>query len=656
MVIYPPLDAAKHEIRLVRLLRPLAEHAKSPVRDIALELRTVSLDDGVSYAALSYVWGNPADTEKIKINGCPSVVTRSLHNALEQFHKKDFRSWLWIDAMCIEQSNLAEKNHQVKMMGDIYSGAEVVYMWLGLGTEDTDVVMDLVSRFGPGLHAGGALDLGVKWGAISRLVQEISAAFPEDDDYDEQGYEDVPEGWGLGVAVYGLRRKVYKTQGPICRGLEGILTRSYWSRIWIIQEVVLAPRAVVMVGTRSAPVELFDATLFTMDRTAIVSSLGLGGTACLVLSLGTRRTCGREDFARPRLQDLLWERRVASGRPHYAASDPRDLVFGILGLLSEEEKRVLRADYAQSYVDVFAQATRTMLRTGEKGRGDFLFCLADLPPGNPDGPLPTWVPDWREVGARGIRTWGVNDARKFRAARDRPQPSREPGDYLDVSRILRRRGCLVDKITDVMEAPEWIGVDSYEPPRQPDVDQWFRAIAAFVRLGPDSGPAESYVWRTVSNGKGHELIHTLPCDCRLAETEGAAALFRKIVRVESIDHESLTAEQIAYIRRDINLFLEHGGPSESQDVEQIARRWRQRVGNMNRRRTLFKTAKGMFGLCHVGAAIGDVVTLVWGVESPIILRPRDERSFYFRGDAYVDGIMQGEFLDTKPRETEFVIH
>ncbi|KAK2746390.1 hypothetical protein CKAH01_18215 [Colletotrichum kahawae] len=506
-------------------------------------------------------------------------------------------------------------------MGDIYSGAEVVYMWLGLGW-----------GLDSGLHAGGALDIRVKWGAVSRLVQEISAAFSDDNDDDEDSDKDVPEGWGLGMAVHRLHRKVFKTQEHIRRGLEGILTRSYWSRIWIIQEVVLARRAVVVVGTRSAPVELVDATLFTMDRTAIVSSLGLGGTTCLVLSLGTRRTCCREDYALPRLQDLLWERRVASCRPHYAASDPRDLVFGLLGLLSEEEKRDLHVDYAQSYVDVFAQATRTMLRTGEKGCGDFLFCLADLPPGNPDGPLPTWVPDWRE----------------FRAARDRPQPSREPGDYLDGSRILRRWGCLVDKVTEVMEAPEWICVDSYEVPRQTNVDRWFRSIVAFVGLGPDSGPGEGYVWRTVSNGKPHELVQTLPCDFRLLETEGLAALFRKIVRVESIDHESLTAEQTACICKDSNLFPEDGGPLESQDVEHFARRWRQRVGNMNRRRTLFKTVEGMLGLRHVGAAAGDVVILVWGVDSPIILRPRDEWSFYFRGDAYVDGVMQGDFSTPNP--------
>lgn len=557
--------------------------------------------------------------------------------------------------MCIEQSNLAEKSHQIKAMGDIYSGAEVVYMWLGLGTEDTDSVMDLVSRFGPGLHDGGALDMGVKWVAVSRLVQEISASSPNGgDDHDHE--KDAPGGWGLGTAVYGLRREVYKNQEPIRRGVEGILTRTYWYRIWIIQEVVLARRAVVVVGTRSAPVELFDATLFTMDRTGIVSSLGLDGTTCLVLSLGTRRTCGREDFVPPRLQDLLWERRASPGRPHYAASDPRDLVFGLLGLLSEEEKRNLRADYAQSFVDVFTQATRTMLRTGEKVRGEFLFCLDDLPPGNPDGPLPTWVPDWREVGARGIRTWGVNDTRKFRAARDRRQSSREPGGLLDGSRILRRRGCLVDEVAQVMAAPEWIYMDNYTVPDLPDVDQWFQSIVAFVGLGRDPGPGESYVWRTVSYGKAHELVHNLPCDCRLVETEGVAALFRKIMRVEGVDHESLTAEQTACIRKDSNLCLIDSGPLKSRDVEQFASRWRQRVGNMNRRRTLFTTQKGMFGVCHVGVEAGDVITLVWGVDSPIILRPRDEGGFSFRGDAYVDGIMQGEFLDTKPREKEFVIH
>ncbi|OHE92118.1 hypothetical protein CORC01_12573 [Colletotrichum orchidophilum] len=83
MVIYAPLDAAEHEIRLVRLLEPLAEHAERPMGALALELQTVPLDDGMSYAALSYVWGDQVDTMKIEINGCPSVITRSLHSALD---------------------------------------------------------------------------------------------------------------------------------------------------------------------------------------------------------------------------------------------------------------------------------------------------------------------------------------------------------------------------------------------------------------------------------------------------------------------------------------------------------------------------------------------------------------------------------------------
>lgn len=69
--------------------------------------------------------------------------------------------------------------------------------------------------------------------------------------------------------------------------------------------------------------------------------------------------------------------------------------------------------------------------------------------------------------------------------------------------------------------------------------------------------------------------------------------------------------------------------------------------------------KGMFGLGHVAVRSGDVVTLLWGFKSPIILRPRDESEgggYTFVGDAYVDGIMYGEFLETSPAHEDFEIY
>lgn len=59
---------------------------------------------------------------------------------------------------------------------------------------------------------------------------------------------------------------------------------------------------------------------------------------------------------------------------------------------------------------------------------------------------------------------------------------------------------------------------------------------------------------------------------------------------------------------------------------------------------MFKTTEGMLGLGHVAVRSGDVVTLLQKSATPMILRPRDRGGFTFIGDAYVDGIMHGEFL------------
>lgn len=64
----------------------------------------------------------------------------------------------------------------------------------------------------------------------------------------------------------------------------------------------------------------------------------------------------------------------------------------------------------------------------------------------------------------------------------------------------------------------------------------------------------------------------------------------------------------------------------------------------------------MFGLGHLEVEAFDILTLIWGVRSPIVLRQRADGGFYFRGDAYVDGIMHGEFLATCPAHEQFSIH
>ncbi|KAJ0280720.1 hypothetical protein COL940_006040 [Colletotrichum noveboracense] len=123
---------------------------------LSLKLRKVLLDDNeTSYSALSYVWGSPIETQQIEINGRLFYITENLNDALWQLHRNGVDPWLWIDAICIQQSDLAEKTHQVGMMRDIFSNAATVYIWLGPGTEEADQAMDLISKYGPRLYASG---------------------------------------------------------------------------------------------------------------------------------------------------------------------------------------------------------------------------------------------------------------------------------------------------------------------------------------------------------------------------------------------------------------------------------------------------------------------------------------------------------------------
>ena len=152
------------------------------------------------------------------------------------------------------------------------------------------------------------------------------------------------------------------------------------------------------------------------------------------------------------------------------------------------------------------------------------------------------------------------------------------------------------------------------------------------------------------NGGNHEpSIH-----------EDVAYIVRKIFRGEHIDTDRVTERQREYIRNGLYVLATMQPHLKTLDQQLAFHREeiREYAGFMSYGRTLFRTGKSMFGAGHLAIRAGDIVTLVAGVRSPIILRPRavcDGGGFTFVGDAYVDGIMQGEYLKTMPAFEEFEI-
>jgi hypothetical protein len=139
-----PLDAALREIRTVLLL-PSAD----PEAEIQGELvrRRLGYDRSLTpYSALSYVWGERINPRIISINGATVFVTPNLFAALKRFRHATQTVELWVDALCINQDDIQERNAQVGFMGEIYKNAHEVLMWLGEEAEDSSLGFEMVKR------------------------------------------------------------------------------------------------------------------------------------------------------------------------------------------------------------------------------------------------------------------------------------------------------------------------------------------------------------------------------------------------------------------------------------------------------------------------------------------------------------------------------
>ncbi|KXH41454.1 hypothetical protein CNYM01_02639 [Colletotrichum nymphaeae SA-01] len=291
MFTQAPLNKDRREIRLVRI-RPLVDGQVSAKNMIALDIKHASLDEpGLSYAALSYVWGSATNTTAIEIEGASFNATLNLHVALKQLRMNAVDSWLWIDAICIKQTDLKEKSWQINAMRDIYSGADMVYMWLGPGTENSDAAMDFLSRTGKRLLKYLPEDLRSDH-EIDRMLYRYVASYlgqligrnafirepgdpanlaeriPVDSGLDttpyERGVENLPF---FPVAAYETLCDFLAPKSPsINKGIRDLLARDYWQRIWIVQEVCLARKTCVMSGSKSVSLDALDATVELLWR------------------------------------------------------------------------------------------------------------------------------------------------------------------------------------------------------------------------------------------------------------------------------------------------------------------------------------------------------------------------------------------------------
>ncbi|ERF73187.1 hypothetical protein EPUS_03028 [Endocarpon pusillum Z07020] len=129
---YKPLKNPK-EIRL-RQIEPSLGPTHSSLPNAKLIHST--LGEGEIFSALSYVWGTEFDSTPLICNGGKIRITKNLGQALRQLQHDEQSRRIWIDALCINQENIPERNHQLTLMSDIYGTAKQVLVWLGPDNEN----------------------------------------------------------------------------------------------------------------------------------------------------------------------------------------------------------------------------------------------------------------------------------------------------------------------------------------------------------------------------------------------------------------------------------------------------------------------------------------------------------------------------------------
>ncbi|OCK94179.1 uncharacterized protein K441DRAFT_483367, partial [Cenococcum geophilum 1.58] len=93
------------------------------------------------YEALSYTWGNPEEPLSILVNKREVPVTRNLHVALKHLRGETSDVVLWVDALCINQTDDVEKSEHINLMTEIYAHAKSTRVWLGPADDTSDEIM-----------------------------------------------------------------------------------------------------------------------------------------------------------------------------------------------------------------------------------------------------------------------------------------------------------------------------------------------------------------------------------------------------------------------------------------------------------------------------------------------------------------------------------
>jgi hypothetical protein len=516
-----------------------------PIR-CSLKVIELSHAEEEHYRAVSYVWGNQENPVDVTVNDSTFKVGQNLHNALLHLRSTSKNRSFWIDAMAINQSDVLERNDQVQKMGTIYALAASVVIWLGQNS-------DIDPNWDAGNVAGNmSVEDFVSW---MRFDAPNEAEEPQTDTF--------------------LNALIALSELP------------YWHRAWVLQEVAMAKRAVVMFGRAAVPYRDFI-SFWKQEKRDYIDMFGSMGPSYL-LEPGSARD------ENPNKLDLsVWE--WINRMQRMDCAEPRDKLYACRALFSAEIRDQIQADYSKSEMAVFAQAIPVLVEAS----GDLTVTTIGPKAAFASKDIPSWIPDYIN---------GLRDGPYFR---NNALVDTIPTTFYQFSpdsKSMLVKGIRLGVIRAV--GPEYREIGASIPPLDPilflvHIHQSFRLVSGLSKL---NGPSD-YVEILM---QGH---------LEMVNSNEAGAFLMKALTDYVADSAARAQEVYDSVTQDcrallgvIALSFEHGP-----------------VFTYSRSLSLDHDKSS--GECsyqdhvHIGVGersimVGDQVCLIWGSSSPAVIRKQD---------------------------------
>ncbi|GKU03867.1 heterokaryon incompatibility protein [Fusarium langsethiae] len=573
-----PYEYTPLETGFIRLIRIAPGHKTI----IECEMIQALITNTPQYVAISYTWGDVGDTRKVDIEGSRVPVTVNLYGALEALRQKQSSVLVWADALCINQKNTEERSQHVQLMVQIYANAAFVAIWLGPEDNGSTKAVELLSRLAP------PTSQPIPDQDVSRILAEGA------------------ENGDLLAAV-------------------SLFGRDYWKRLWVSQEIFHAKRIAVHCGETFLPWQSYKSAsailrrhhaelLFKAkgpdmrrpDKFSCVQTLIHGGPASLP-TLHSHVLNGEGA--------LLEVLRASRGQ---SSSDPRDKLYGVLGVLPAHIRHSFRVDYNLSVKDVYTEIVEFLIQTTEKL--DVICESVHFPTNTGSVNLPSFVPDWSHVpltSAMGPR-YGFHASGPTKAIcrfqDERMNKLEISGIEID---IVQTKGMVVGTLCNLgdflMAFLHWrallLAAVEGRTPFQVQLAE--EAFIATICLGQITTGYDRSRWKQVS-------YHVI------------ANLFR---------------ERLLHIPLD-DILRSHLNMATNIPPEARRQFLQTNFGDRMMGRTFCLTKNRRLGLGSGAMLPEDVVVVPLGCSTPVLLRPEGTRGEYrYVGDIYIENYMFGKAVD-----------